>query len=172
MIEAIPVAYPDPPDGLSAAAAALDSAAIWSRLESHIAFRYSEREVIWTVEGQGDWQPTLSPVMVTATEVWENSDWSAVTLPPAPLGGFSLPGDGPYRITATVGGGDVPAAVSEAFRRLSEYLATEDLRPGSSRFSVDLGGLNVSVDRAPTWVARALQNSGAADLLRRYRRLV
>lgn len=33
--------------------------------------------------------------------------------------------EGPYRITASVGGGDVPAAVSEAFRRLADVDGTD-----------------------------------------------
>jgi hypothetical protein len=73
-----------------------------------------------------------------------------------------------------VGGGTVPAAVNEAYRRLAEYLAsTDDAPAGASDYSAGLGSgaITESFSRAPTWVARALINSGAADLLRPYRRL-
>jgi len=46
----------------------------------------------------------------------------ALTLLDGPLG-ICLPHGGTYRITAQVGAGDVPAPVSEAFRRLAEYSA-------------------------------------------------
>lgn len=78
---------------------------------------------------------------------------------------------GPYRFTATVGGGDVPAAVSEAFRRLAEYLADDPERSGASSYSVNMGGaIEESFNRNPAWIARALDLSGAADLLRPYKR--
>ena len=89
----------------------------------------------------------------------------------SPWGGYDLPGDGPYRITADVGGGDVPAAVSEAFRRLAEYLTDATDRAGVSSYSVNMGGaIEESYQRNPAWVARAMELSGAADLLRPYKR--
>ena len=95
--EAIPAEYPDVPSGLSTAAAALDSDMIWARIESYIAHRWSDRQVIWTVEGPGDWETDLTPATVSATEVWENYAWTAVTLDASALGGSVLPGYGPYR---------------------------------------------------------------------------
>ena len=63
--EGTPAAYPAAPDGLSAAAQALDAAMIWQRLESWIAYRWGERSVIYIVEGPGDFVPRLSPVSYT-----------------------------------------------------------------------------------------------------------
>ncbi|TQE95020.1 MAG: hypothetical protein FKY71_17400 [Spiribacter salinus] len=69
------------------------------------------------------------------------------------------------------GGGDVPAAVSEAFRRLAEYLTDATDRAGVSSYSVNMGGaIEESYQRNPAWVARAMELSGAADLLRPYKR--
>ncbi|SFN85194.1 hypothetical protein SAMN05216224_11754, partial [Thioclava dalianensis] len=113
----------------------------------------------------------LSPATVSTVEQWQGDQWETCTPDPSPLGGYDLPTYGPYRITASVGSGDVPAAVSEAFRRLAEYLGDTDDRAGLSSYSVNMGGaIQESYQRNPAWTARAMQNSGAADLLRPYRR--
>jgi len=127
--------------------------------------------VVWTVGGWGEFEPDLAPAEITAQEVWDGSAYIPVSLDPSPLGGLVLACDGPFRITATVGGGDVPAAVYEAFRRLAEYLAEVPDRAGVSSYSVGMGGaIEESYQRNPAWIARAMQNSGAGDLLRKYRR--
>jgi hypothetical protein len=167
--EAIPESYPDTPDGLSTAAAALDANFIWQRLEAYIAWRWTARAVTWTVEGCGEWQPPLTPATITTVEIWQADDWQTVTLSPSPMGGYVLPG-GTYRFTATVGGGDVPAGVSEAFKRLAEYMAGKAGKPGTTLETVSAGSVSLTHRRSPSWMAAALQNSGAADLLRPYRR--
>lgn len=170
--EAIPASYPPVPPGLSVAAAALDGDVIWARIESYIAHRWKSRAVVWIVEGEGEWTPPLTPATVSTVEVWENYAWTTTTLYDAPLGGYELPGDGPYRLTATVGSGTVPAAVNEAFKRLAEYMAESVEKHGAGRFEIDLGGaIKEAFDRNPAWMARAIQNSGAGDLLRPYRRV-
>lgn len=174
--ESVPASYPDTPSGLSTAAAALDANMIWHRIEAWIAHRYTERAVVWIVEGPGDWQPNLTPATVTTVEYWDADDgWTETTeLKASPLGGYVLPGTGPYRFTGTAGDdspGDVPAAVNEAFRRLAEYMAEDTEVHGAGRYETDLGGaLKESFDRNPAWMARAMANSGAGDLLRPYRR--
>ena len=172
-LEPVPSTWPPSPSGLSAAAAALDPAALWLRIESYIARRYTARQVIWTVEGSGEWLPPLSPASITTVEFWNGSAWTASTAVASPLGGLSFDSEGPWRVTANVGGGAMPAAVSEAYRRLAEYLAAERKSggpaPGASRFTEKLGDISLETERAPTWSARALVNSGAADLLRSYR---
>jgi hypothetical protein len=169
-VEAVPATYPAVPSGLSTAAAALDADMIWARIESYIAHRWTDRAVIWTVEGPGDWEPTVTPATITTTEIWQDNAWEAVTLNPSPLGGSVLPGCGPYRFTADVGSGTVPAAVNEAFRRLAEYMAGEAGTPGASSSLTKVDVLEESIDRNPAWLARAMQNSGAGDLLRPFRR--
>lgn len=169
--------YPDAPEGLSEKAAALDANFIWSRIEAFTAWRWSEREVVWTVEGAGEWAAPLAPATLDSVEVWDNGAWVECTPDPSPWGGYDLPACGPYRITATVGGGDVPAAVSEAFRRLAEYsveISADGMvagHPSHTAHTVGIGNaINESYDRPATWAARAMQHSGAADLLRPYRR--
>lgn len=170
--EAIPASYPATPSGLSTAAAALDPEMIWQRIEAYTAWRYTSRAIEWVVEGCGEWQPPLAPATIATVEVWRADAWEAVTLSPSALGGYVLPGDGPYRFTGTVGGGDVPAAVDEAFRRLAEYMAASKRgAPGTTRERVTAGSITVDKSRSASWAAQAMANSGAGDLLRNYRRV-
>lgn len=169
--EAIPASYPAAPSGLTTAAEALDPDMIWQRIEAYVAHRWTDREVTWIVEGAGRWAPDLTPCTITATEVWFADAWAAVEPTPSPTGGYDFAGPGPYRITADVGGGTVPASVNEAFRRLAEYLAEPTDRHGASSYSANIGGdISENYDRNPAWLARAMQYSGAGDLLRSYRR--
>ena len=167
--EAVPSSLPSPPSGMSTPALMLE-ASVWARIEAYTAHRFTTREVVWTVEGPGEFKPDLQPATITAQEVWDGTAWIAASLTAGPLGGVELTGEGPYRITADVGGGTVPAPVSEAFRRLAEYLAESDTPPGVSSYSYRLGDVEETMQRNPAHVARALQYSGAADLLRPYRR--
>ncbi|PKP65964.1 MAG: hypothetical protein CVT85_04565 [Alphaproteobacteria bacterium HGW-Alphaproteobacteria-7] len=169
-IEAIPANNPGLPDGLSDAAESLNSQAVWARIENYIAHRFTPREVVWTLDGCGDWTVPLTPATITASERWNGEAWEAFTLPVGPYG-YSLGAEGQYRITADVGGGTVPPAILEAYRRLAEYLADVPDRAGVSQYSVNMGGaINESYSRSAAWIARAIENSGAADLLRPYRR--
>jgi len=167
--ESVPASYPAVPAGLSTAAAALDGNMIWARIEAYIAHRWTARAVVWTIEGPGEWAADLTPATVTATELWQNDAWTAETLTAGPLGGYVLD-SGPYRITASVGSGTVPAEVNEAFRRLAEYMAETTDHPGASDYSINAGPIDLKVTRSPAWLARAMANSGAGDLLRTYRR--
>jgi hypothetical protein len=168
--ESVPEAYPEI-DGLSEAATAI-LPAVWRRIEAYAAFRTTERDVSWIVEGCGEWMPPLTPAMIATVEIWQADAWTAVTLPPSPLGGYVLPGVGPYRFTGTAGDddADVPPLLLEAVRRTVEYLAAKPGKPGVRSESVTAGTVSLSTTRSPTAMAEALQNSGAADLLRTYRR--
>ncbi|SNT37601.1 hypothetical protein [Tropicimonas sediminicola] len=144
----------------------LDPDEIWQRIEAYTAFRWSEREVTWIIEGSGQWKPDLTPATVTATEVWFADAWAPVELTPSAVGGYVFAGDGPYRITATVGGGTVPKAVEEAWRRLHEYSrGVADAYLGSQALRSRGDSETIT-----GWAGKALQLSGAADLLRPYRR--
>lgn len=174
--ESLPVDYPAI-TGLSSAALGVDLDALWQRLEAWIAYRFTARTVIWIVDGPGEWVVPLVPATIASTEVWQDDDWTEVTLAPAPLGGFQLQGDGPYRITASVGAGPTPAAVVEAFRRLAEWTAdaensrhTWGSNAGAKRAAMNVGNVALSISRDPNFAAHAMQQSGAADLLRTYRR--
>ena len=167
--EALPESYPSVSFDFDDAAAALDPDFIWQRIESYVAHRWSARDIEWVVEGPGEWTPPLTPATISTVEVWQDDAWTAVTLSPSPLGGYVLPG-GIYRFTGTVGAGDVPAGVLEAFRRLAEYMAAEVGRAGASAERVAAGTLDFSFTRSESWMALAMVNSGAGDLLRPYRR--
>lgn len=144
---------------------------LWQRIEAHTAHRWSPRTVVWVVEGPGEWSPPLAPAEVITVEVWRWGQWQTVTLEKAPMG-YRLDGEGPYRITATVGAdNEPPAAVLEAYQRLADYCDAEHFgAPGASSYSVNIGQTSESIRRHPAHMARALENSGAADLLRPYRR--
>lgn len=164
--------YPDAPSGLSEAAAELDSDFIWQRIEAYCAFRWSEREVVWIVEGDGsEWTAPLRPATITLAERWNGAEYVPADPPAGPLGGLVLP-EGMFKITAEVGAGPVPANGAEAFRRLAEYFAASltDVSPGASEYTVSISPINERFRRNPAHLAKALQNSGAADMLRKYRR--
>jgi hypothetical protein len=169
--EAVPASYPEAPTGLSTEAAALDADFIWQRIEAYTTRRYTERAVVWVVEGCGEWLPPLAPAIISTTEVWSRAGlWETAYLAASPLGGFILPATGPYRFVASVGVGDMPASVAEAYRRLAEYFAVvatnavpgvrQDATEGIGSATYDAGA-----------VAKAMERSGAGDLLRPYRRV-
>jgi hypothetical protein len=169
--EGVPSAYPDAPDGLSTAAAALDADMIWQRIEAYIAHRYTSRTIEWIVVDCGEWQPPLAPATISTVERWNGSDWETATAQPSPAGGYCLPG-GSWRFTGTVGGGAVPEIVDEAFRRLAEYMAAAKKgAPGATHERVTAGSITVDKSRSDSWAASAMANSGAGDLLRQYRRV-
>jgi hypothetical protein len=167
-IESEPDSHPAKPIGVSAAAAALNAAFIWRRIEAYTALRYTARDVVWTVEGCGEWVPPLVPATIETTEIWSRAgEWETAYLASSPLGGYILPATGPYRFSGTVGGGDVPAIVNEAYRRLAEYLACANVAPGIRDETID--GIGSTTYDANA-VARAMERSGAGDLLRAFRR--
>lgn len=170
--ESAPASWPAAAPGLSTAAAALEPDMIWQRIEAYIAHRWTAREVVWIIEGPGTFEAPLSPATVSTIEKWNATTeaWEAETVSLAPTG-WELAGCGPYRLTASVGGGTVPEPVNEAFRRLAEYYAETPVRQGAGRWSINIGGaISEDFERHPAWMARAMQNSGAGDLLRPYRR--
>lgn len=146
--------------------------AVWQRIEHYTAFRCSPRPVVWIVEGHGDWCPPLAPVEITAEEIWQDGAWAPATVFASPYGGYRLTQPGTYRFTGTAGAGGYPQALVAAARRLADYLAAEADGPAGARsWSANVGQLSESWTRDPAHLARALQNSGAADLLRPYRRV-
>jgi hypothetical protein len=139
---------------LSAEANNVGPEPIWQRIEDWTRYRWGSRTVVYIAEGTGDWRPPLSPTTISTVEVWQDSAWAAVTLDPSPMSGFVLLGE-TYRFTGTVG---------------DEYFAAVagDLEPGV----ISSSDGDYSFEKAqPTWKAKAIQLSGAADLLRKYRDL-
>ncbi|MDF3810085.1 hypothetical protein [Rhodopseudomonas sp. BAL398] len=170
--ESEPLTYPDAPEGLSAAAVAIPAPVIWERIEAYVAHRWAERDIEWLVEGPGEWSPPLAPATIATVEVWSAADeWEACTPNASPFGGYWLSATGPFRFTGTVGPGEVPATVSEAYRRLAEYMAAKPGKPGATSESIDAGSISISHSRSASWLANAMINSGAGDLLRSYRKV-
>jgi hypothetical protein len=166
-VEGAPESYP-----VTSPAIALNDVA-WQRVEEWIAYRFAARDVSWIVEGPGEWTPPLTPATITTIEIWADGTWSEITPDASPLGGYWLSGCGPYRFTGTAGSddADVPANVWEAVKRLAAYLTAKPGKPGARSESVTAGSVSISSSRSSSWMAQAMQNSGAADLLRSYRRV-
>lgn len=141
---------------------------IWRRIEAWTARRWPARSVVYVAEGPGWWQPRLYPFTVSTTERWEDAAWTACTLDATPLGGLELPGCGPYRITGTAGDdGSVPDDVDEAFARLYQYFRGI----GNSAWNETATYQSGDSQAVAGWAGKAIHLSGAADLLRPYRRM-
>lgn len=173
--EAAPEDYPEI-EGDHVVDVAKDAAWIWQRIEGYTSHRFTEREVVWIIDGcEGDeWLPPLGPVVSQTAEKWDGGAWVTATLPDGPMG-LCITSDGQFRITAQVGAGPVPAAVLKAAKRLADYSVYQMPKNGdanlwanevkkTSEFETD------EFSRPSNWMANALRNSGAGDLLRNYRR--
>ena len=148
----------------------------WQRIEAYTRTRYSEREVIWIIEGnEGDeWCPPLEPVVSKTALKWSDTAWVSASLADGPLG-LVLPENGIFKVTAQVGAGTPPDAVMKAHHKLAWYLSSDPETAGNlSTQTGDTndsgGGSTTQVSRLASHAAKAMQNSGAADLLRPYRR--
>lgn len=153
-------------------------ATAWQRVESYTGHRWGSRAVEIIAEGPGLLEPPLVPFILTQAEVWRDEAWQAVTLPAAPMG-FDL-GAETYRLTGTAGvDEEAPEIVREAVFRLAAFNANlsdhiQRLAPTEVETTCENGDGQPVVERATRsamTAARALQYSGAADLLRAYRRL-
>jgi hypothetical protein len=166
--EGIPASYPAAPSGLSAKAAALRPAVVWKRMEAFTAYRWGERTVSWFIEGPGEWWPPLLPTTITEVAAWHGEAWETLDPDVSPLG-YWLVSTGPYKFSGTAGTSATPAdTVLEAYRRLAEYLVAES--PGAApSVAISYGPMSVTTRRASAWLANAMNNSGAGDLLRPYR---
>jgi hypothetical protein len=167
--------YPLPPVGTPASLTLGQKSSIWQRLENYTAYRFSERAVVWVVEGPGEFKPNLAPATISTVEVWSRGAnvWETATLDASPLGGYFLNCTGPYKFTGTAGVDDtVPDdTVLEAYRRLANYFAANPGKAGARSESITAGSISTSHTRSESWMANAMANSGAGDLLRSYRRV-
>jgi hypothetical protein len=159
----ISITYPAAPDDLSTDAAAIEPAVIWDRLEAFTNFRWSTTVMDFVVnpDHQVMWHPPYLPFVVDLVN-GEPAD-------PDEFGAVELAGRSTVR--ATIGGGDVSEAVKAAYRRLAEYFAVRDEMPaGAQRYAVSIGDISETISKRGDHMARAMQNSGAADLLKKYRK--
>ena len=144
----------------------VDPAVTWKRVESWIGWRWPARSVVWIVDGPGEFTPRLQPFTLSTVEQWDGEAWVSASATPGPLG-YVL-ADGVWRLTGTAGDdSDTPEAVLEAFRRLHEF------SHGVARSWWHETATYRSDDHqaVAAWAAKAIHLSGAADLLRPYRRL-
>lgn len=164
--ENAPAMWPEPPDGLSAAAAAIPEGAVWSRLEKWITRRWGKRGVKWIIEGPCEFIPRLTPAALDTAKKWGgmSTGWETTTPANGPQG--LILGADVYKLTFNVGETSVPPSdVLEAYRRIAEYWAEAE---GDAGFTSVTDG-DFSLTRSANAMGRALQYSGAADLLRAYR---
>ena len=146
----------------------VSNAAVWQRIEAWISTRWPAREVVYVVEGTGYWTARLRPFTVTKVEVWVDVGWIESAPHPDPFGDLHLGEDLPYRITGMAGDDSTPPdVVLEAWRRLHGYMVGNASAPldGLATHSTE------THEAARGYGARAIQLSGAGDLLRPYRRL-
>jgi hypothetical protein len=168
--------YPDAPAGLSDAAAALPKEIIWDRLEQFTNYKIGERSVryrVWSQQKQPWWVPAERPFVVTRVQIADTKieDYVEKTVRPRDDGAVRL--GCPALVTATIGAATAPPLYLEAYKRLAEYWATPSIAPeGVTRYSLSVGpDITESVSKTAAHTARGMVNSGAADLLRKYRGL-
>jgi hypothetical protein len=174
-VEGQPVAWP-PLHDLTDAAFYVPAGAYWGRIEGWITHRWPERSAVFIVQGPGCWRPVPEPFTVATVEEWRDNAWALldteqVAQLASPLG-FTLGGEGLFRFAGTLGDDDatVPAPVLEAARRLAEFFAAGQAE-GPAPFEAEKLGDFSRHGRPSNWMARPLELSGAADLLRPWRRL-
>ncbi len=153
--------------------------ALWRRIEQYIVWRWGERSVEWTVHGEGLFMPPLKPVTITAVARFndygapghEPGEWIPRTLRRTPFG-VRTDGPGFYKIQGTAGGDQSPPPdVLEAYTRMADYLAglKAEGHVGATAVDQDVPGVSLAVRRSAQAMARALEYSGAADILKAYR---
>lgn len=162
---------PSVPANLSAAAAALDPDAIWDRLEIWTGFRWGVRNFQAVLDGCGGWNAPVGPVAYMTVDRWDGEDWQPATIQTAPVGiQFTR---GTWRVLGSVGTLESPRPDAiEAYRRYAETVAETGKHPGFTRWSRDIGGdYTISWSRERNAMAKAMYSSGAAETLRRYRKV-
>lgn len=161
-IEEVPESYPDV-EGIEAAAAAI----AWQRIEHFIAWRFAPRTVTWRVSSDGcDWTPPLAPIVSITVQTGDDDPYEPEV---REAGGWALP-EGYVTVTATVGSEPVPAAVAEAVRRYTTHMSAIASYPVGAT-GISSGSLSLSYRAELINPAKAMANSGAADLLRAYRKV-
>ena len=146
--------------------------ALWRRIEQYIVWRWGERSVEWTVHGCGLFVPPLKPVTIATVErFYSTGEWVPANSRPTPFG-VRLDSVCFYKITGTAGtNGNPPEDVLEAYTRMAEYLAgvKESGYIGATTVTDSVPGVSLTVRRPAQAMARALEYSGAADILKAYR---
>ncbi|WP_420343520.1 hypothetical protein [Paenirhodobacter sp.] len=159
---------------------------IWERIEAYCNWRWTPREAQIESDGGSGWFILpVRPFRVTKIEWFDpHADggyglWMESLPPSTPQRGWKMYSPFSHcRITGIVGENNpAPPAVIQAAVRLHAYLGhTPESFPmwATGRTHTTGGGSsstsNESFQRPANYIAKAMQNSGAADLLRPYRR--
>lgn len=161
-IEGAPESYPAV-EGVTGDALAT----AWQRVEHYIAHRFTPRTVTWYVLSDGcEWLPPLTPIVSLTVSAAGEDPYEPDA---GQMGGYVLP-DGIVTVEATVGAGPVPETVTEAVRRYAAYqTGASPLPTGITR--LESGSLSIAVRGDMVHPGQGMINSGAADLLRAYRRV-
>lgn len=141
-----------------------NEAAVWARFETWCrGFRWGQREIVWIVDNPGAFHPPVQPAALTKSELWDGAAWVETAGESWPRGVcYTL---GTWRLTYNVGAPTARPEVVEAATRYADYVA--QVKAEAAAVSVRDG--DFSVQRSENAMARALELSGAADLLRAYR---
>lgn len=153
---------------------------VWKRIERWLDWhRFGVRDVVvyarmGIVSSEG-WVPPLGPLHeIEKVEVFRGDTWQTVQHGIGPFGGITgLQHFDAVKLTAKVGHEETPPAVMQAFHRLDEFLNAETKAPvGASSYSIGLGSgeLSESYSLPIERFTRAITLSGAADLLRPWRK--
>lgn len=166
---------------------------IWQRIEAYCNWRWTPREAQIVVDGGMPFNIPARPFRITKVEKYppaptglETMEWYEVpTSYVTQMGWRMIPCGELVRITGIVGEDNpAPPAVIQAAVRLHGYLghtpesypmwATGRSHTAEHTTTGEGGGStrsqNESFQRRADYMALAMQHSGAADLLRRYRR--
>ena len=119
--------YPDAPDGLSVAAAALSKEVIWDRLEQFTNYKIGQRSIqfrVWSKIKQPWWIPAERPFEITEILIADTNleDYVAKIVRPRADGAVNLGGKAAL-VTALIGSTTAPPLFLEAYKRLAEYYA-------------------------------------------------
>ena len=142
-------------------------------------WRWGERSVEWTVHGAGLFVPPLKPVAITTVSRFndygapgqEPGAWIPRSLRRTPFG-VRIDSPGFYKVQGTAGDAQsAPPDVLEAYTRMADYLASLKAEGsiGAASFTDSVPGVTRTVHRSAQAMARALEYSGAADILKAYR---
>ncbi len=147
------------------------AATVWQRIEQYTNYRWPARRVEFALQGQGEFTPLVTPFKPESIKCWSAQKWRVAQMLKTAWCGVCLPFDTQWRLEGIAGDDSVPPAeVLEAARRLSDYFC-QIQNDGRTMSATSLSGDDASVDLGAAWAAKAVQRSGAGDLLRRYRRL-
>ncbi|MBE9636550.1 hypothetical protein [Salipiger mangrovisoli] len=151
----VSITFPAAPSGVTGTVPEV----IWSKLEGYTTCRWSTAVIDYVVNPPCEvlWKPYNFPATIDTVngEAATVNEFGEVTISERCI------------VRCTIGGQPVTDGVEEAYKRLADYYAGTSLT-GVSRYSIDVGDISESWSRRVD--LGALGNSGAAELLKKYRK--